>query len=186
MHKYTFIVLLALLSLVPIGWCHAGATLPNRVETPAQRPDWWLSQPAQGGYVCSYGMGVGNTQQLSQAAARENATEDACDFVALYASQLSDTFQRETGLVDPRVQAMMEKMAKAISCAKYSDAADGHVETKIMTDKGKVRYRTWIQVLIPKSAIEQSLVNNIRNEENLDKLFQQSDTYRGILEKVRD
>jgi len=186
MNKYTLAVLLVLLGLAPINRCFAAATLPNRVETPVQRPEWWLSQPTQGGYVCSYGIGVGNTQQLSQAAARENATEDACDFVALYANQLSETFQRESGLMDPRVQTVMEKMVKAISCAKYSDAAEGQIETKIMTDKGKVRYRTWIQVLIPKSAIEQNLVNNIRNEENLSQLFMQSASYRNILEKVQD
>lgn len=147
------------------------------------RPTWWASQPDPA-YVCTYGQGLNASETSSMNTAKANALLEAAQFVETEIQGMIKSYEEEAGVVDPQLLALSQKVVKAISSARFSGTIPGQIETRKVEEKVGVRYKTWIQVKIPKTEINKNLVNNIRNEEALYNQFKASQAFKELDEEI--
>ncbi len=171
-------ICLLLLILLSISAC---ATLPVASKsTPmaGYKPDWWLYQSPEDDFIYSYGLGLSTSMEKSLNAATNNAHDEAAMYVETQLREIVDNFSREAGVVDPKALNLTEKLVHAIAGARYSSSFVGKTETRNISDQGKPRYKTWVQITIPKAEINANLINNLSYDESLSSLFKNSPSYR--------
>ena len=143
------------------------------------RPEWWSGQ-AEKDYVCTYGQGTQASETASMNTAKANAYLEAAQYVETEVQGMIKYYEEEAGVVDPQMLALSERVVKAISSARFSGTIVGNTETRKVTEQGGTRYKTWMQVKIPKTEINKNLVNNIRNEEALYNQFKASQAFKEL------
>ncbi|MDP3114002.1 MAG: hypothetical protein Q8M98_04410 [Candidatus Cloacimonadaceae bacterium] len=171
------LVLLAVLMLLAFMGCGK-----NKVKTDGELvnfPPWWNVQ-ADEAYVCTYGMATKVSQTASMDAAKANALLEAAQFVETEVKGMIKNFESETGVFEPQILALTEKVVKVISSAKFSGVIPGRTETRKVTEYGGPRFTTYIQMKIPKTEVRKNLYNNIRNEEALYNEFKATKAFEEL------
>jgi len=147
------------------------------------RPTWWSSQPDPA-YVCTYGQGTNLSETSSMNTAKANAMLEAAQYVETDVKGMIKRFEEEAGVYDPQVLALTSSVVKAVSSARFSGTVTGQVETRKVTEQGGERYKTWMQVKIPKSEIKKNLMANIKNEEALYNQFKASQAFQELDKEI--
>jgi len=172
-----------LLAIVLIGIfiltnCGGGKSTPKGVQK-VYFPDWWMVQDDPN-YVHTFGIGEKVTQNSSYDAAKANAMLEAAQYVESYVKGMVKNYEEEAGVNNPQVLAVVTKVVKNVSKAKFSNTMVTKQEAIIIdTDNGK-RYKTFVRVSIPKDTINKNLVNKIKNEEALYNQFKASQAFQDL------
>jgi hypothetical protein len=178
--KFRGIILaLLVLSLLLLAACGKNKAVGKPDGEVVYRPVWWASQPDPA-YVCTYGQGLNVSETSSMNTAKANALLEASQFVESEIKGMIKSYEEEAGVYDPQLLALSQKVVKAISAARFSGTIPGQIETRVVKDQNGTRYKTWMQVKIPKTEINKNLVNNIRNEEALYNQFKASQAFKEL------
>lgn len=140
------------------------------------RPLWWNSQNDPT-YVCTYGQATRASEAASMTAARANAMSEAAQFVEVYVKSMMKNFEQEAGVIDPQVLAMTENVVKAVASAKFSGILTGQTETRSLMEPEGRRFKTFIQLKIPRNEVNKNLKFQIQNEEALYNQFKASQSF---------
>ncbi|MBM4404048.1 MAG: hypothetical protein FJ042_06680 [Candidatus Cloacimonetes bacterium] len=143
------------------------------------RPPWWDSQndPA---YICTYGQATRASEAASLTGADANAKSQAAQYVEVYVKSMMKNFEQEAGVVNPQVLAMTENVVKVVASAKFSGILVGKTETRTVMEPEGRRYKTWIQLKIPRNEVNKNLKFQIDNEEALYNQFKASQSYQEL------
>ncbi len=171
------VVTLLLLSLAACGGKKSTGPTPDGVIV--YRPAWWFSQTDEA-YVCTYGQSTKVSETASMDAAKANALLEAAQFVETEVKGMIKNYEEEAGVKDPQVLALSQSVVKAVSNARFSGVMPGLMETRMVQEEGGRRYRTWIQMKIPKKEVNKNLANQIRNEEALYNQFKASQAFQEL------
>jgi len=173
------LALLVLSQLVLITACGSNKKVGKPDGEIVYRPKWWASQ-TEAAYVCTYGQGLNASETSSMNTAKANALLEGSQYVETQIQGMIKSYEEEAGVFDPQLLALSQKVVKAISSARFSGTIPGLIETRKVTENGGTRFKTWIQVKIPKDEINKNLVNNIRNEEALYNQFKASQAFKEL------
>lgn len=176
------LVLLAV--IVMIAACSSNKKAENKPQGKPQgeevyRPAWWATQP-ETDFVCTYGQATKVSENASMTAARENALGEAAQYVEVLVNSMMKNYEEEAGVKDPQVLALTQNVVKAVSSAKFKGVLMGKVETRKVNEPEGVRYKTWMQIKIPKDEINRNLADSIRNEEALYNQFKASQAFQEL------
>lgn len=179
MKKVLFIILVVSLafSMVACG--------SNKTKTPkadgdlVYRPSWWSSQN-EADYVNTYGQGTNLSETSSMNTAKANALQEAAQYVEIEVQSMIKSYEEEAGVYNPQLLALSSSVVKAVSNARFSGALTGKVETRKVEENGGPRFKTWMQIKIPKSEIKNNLMINIKNEEALYNQFKASQAFQEL------
>jgi hypothetical protein len=106
--------------------------------------------------------------------------KEAAQYVESYVKGMVKNYEEEAGVHDPQVLAVVTKVVKNVSKAKFSNTMVTKQEAIIIdTDNGK-RYKTFVRVSIPKDTINKNLMNKIKNEEALYNQFKASQAFQDL------
>lgn len=175
----TVILALLVLSLLVLTACGSNKKVGKPDGEIVYRPTWWASQ-TESAYVCTYGQGLNASETSSMNTAKANALLEGAQYVETEIKGMIKSYEEEAGVFDPQLLALSQKVVKAISSARFSGTIPGLIETRKVTENGGTRFKTWIQVKIPKDEINKNLVNNIRNEEALYNQFKASQAFKEL------
>jgi hypothetical protein len=181
------LIALLILSLVVISF---GCSSNKKEEVKADgdlvyRPSWWGTQSDEN-YVCTYGQGTNLSENASMNVARSNALAEAAQYVEINVQNLLKNYLEEAGVNDPQVLALTSNVVRAVANAEFSGTITGKMETRRVQEAEGQRYKTWLQLKIPKDQINRSLATQIRNEEALYNQFKASQAFQeldSLLEK---
>jgi hypothetical protein len=143
------------------------------------RPDWWNTQPNDA-YICTYGQAEKVSETASMDAAKANALLEAAQFIETNVKGMIKNYEEEAGVKDPQVLALSQKVVKAVSNARFSNIMPGKTETIIINTPDGERYKTFMQLLVPKTEVNKNLKNQIRNEEALYNQFKASQAFQEL------
>ncbi len=181
LHKMMlFLVLLAVIAMIASCSSNkqkAPTTKPQGEEV--YRPAWWATQP-ETDFVCTYGQATKVSENASMDAARNNALGEAAQYVEVLVNSMMKNYEEEAGVKDPQVLALTQNVVKAVSSAKFKGVLMGKVETRKVNEPEGVRYKTWMQIKIPKDEINRNLADSIRNEEALYNQFKASQAFQEL------
>ncbi len=185
--KLSKVLIIALVSLLLIGMmsCSKNKEVKAAIEGEVvNMPAWWNSQKDDA-YVCTYGMGTNVKQTTSLDTAKNNALFEAAQFVEVQVQGMLKTYEEEAGVFDPQLLALTQKVIKTVTNTTFSGVINGQMETRRVTEYGGPRYTTYLQLKIPKTEINKTLYNNIRNEEALYNQFKASMAFDELERTVR-
>lgn len=179
-----FLMLIFGLMLLIVWGC--GGTSNNAPEGAKKvyRPDWWNSQPSDS-HICSYGQAEKVSETASMDAAKANALLEAAQYVEINVKGMIKNYEEEAGVKDPQVLALSQKVIKAISDARFANVVPGKMETILIQTENGERYKTFIQMMIPKTEVNKNVVNQIRNEEALYNQFKASQAFKELDENTK-
>jgi len=181
--KQVLLVLLAVVLLIAMTACGKNKTAPKVDGEVVNFPAWWNSQNDDA-YVCTYGIGTNVKMTTSMDTAKNNALFEAAQFVEVEVKGMLKTYEEEAGVFDPQLLALTSKVVKSVSDATFSGVINGQSETRKVTEFGGPRYTTYLQLKIPKTEVNKSLYNNIRNEEALYNQFKASMAFEELERSV--
>jgi len=147
------------------------------------RPSWWGSQE-EPEFVFTYGQGTNLAENSSMNSARANALQEAAQYVELVVQSMIKDYEEEAGIQDPQVLSLTSSVVRAVANAKFSGVVTGKVETRRVTEQGGPRYKTWMQLKIPRDQVNKNMMDTIRNEEALYNQFKASQAFRELDEQV--
>ena len=179
--KRTYVMLMLLFAMMLLFVWGCGG---NSSQTPAgtqkvYRPDWWNSQPNDT-YICTYGQATKVSETASMDAAKANALLEAAQYVEIDVKGMLKNYEEEAGVKDPQVLALEQKVVKAVSNARFSNVMPGKTETIIVNEEGGQRFKTFMQMMIPKTEINKNLKDQIKNEEALYNQFKASEAFKEL------
>jgi hypothetical protein len=147
------------------------------------RPSWWGAQ-SDDGFVCTYGQGTNLSENSSMNSARANALQDAAQYVETVVQGMIKDYEEEAGVNDPQVLSLTSSVVRAVANAKFSGVIAGKVETRKVNEHGGPRFKTWMQLKIPRDEVNKNLMNTIRNEEALYNQFKASQSFKELDEQI--
>lgn len=163
--------------------CGSNKKSPKADGDMVYRPSWWSSQP-DANYVYSYGQGTNLSETSSMNTAKANALLEAAQYVETEVQGMVKRYEEEAGVFDPQLLALSSSVVKAVSKARFSGAVTGRVETRKVTEHGGPRFKTWMQVKIPKGDIQKNMMANIKNEEALYNQFKASQAFQELSKEM--
>ena len=179
LHK-VMLLLVILAVIVMIAACSSNKKAEAKPQGEVvYRPSWWASQPEKD-YVCTYGQATKVSENASINAARANALQEAAQYVEVLVNGMLKNYEEEAGVKDPLVLALTQNVVKAVSSAKFTGVITGSIETRKVNEPEGIRYKTWIQIKIPKDEINKKLAETIRNEEALYNQFKASQAFQEL------
>jgi hypothetical protein len=173
------LMLIFAIILLTVWGCGGNANQPTSGTKKIYRPDWWNTQPSET-HICSYGQAEKVSETASMDAAKANALLEAAQYVEINVKGMIKNYEEEAGVKDPQVLALSQKVVKAVSNARFSNVVPGKTETIIVTTKDGERYKTFIQLMIPKTEVNKNMANQIRNEEALYNQFKASQAFQEL------
>lgn len=179
--KFGFLLFVILSVIFAIG-CGSKEKAQSNFKGPSKvyYPAWWQTQPNPE-FVFTYGMSTKVSENMSRDAAYSDAMLQAAQYVETTVQGMVKNYEEESGVKDPQVLALTSKVVKVVANTKFTKAQVTKQET-IITDAN--RYKTFIQVSIPKNTIDKELVNNIRNEEALYNQFKASQAFKELDKQI--
>jgi hypothetical protein len=147
------------------------------------RPSWWGSQD-EPEFVFTYGQGTNLAENSSMNSARANALQEAAQYVELVVQSMIKDFEEEAGIHDPQVLSLTSSVVRAVANAKFSGVVTGKVETRRVSEQGGSRYKTWMQLKIPRDQVNKNMMDTIRNEEALYNQFKASQAFKELDEQT--
>jgi len=178
-----WLLVFALIMLFVWGCGSSGPKTPEGAKK-VYRPEWWNSQPNEA-YVCTYGQATKVSETASIDAAKANALLEAAQYVETNVKGMIKNYEEEAGVKDPQVLALSQKVVKAVSNAKFSNILPGKVETLQVNEAEGLRFKTFMQIMIPKTEINKNLKNQIKNEEALYNQFKASQAFQELDENTQ-
>ena len=186
--KHTRILLVLLFALLLLLTWGCGGGNHNQAPAGAKkvyRPDWWNSQ-TNDSYVFAYGQAIKVSETASMDAAKANALLEAAQYVETEVKGMVKNYEEEAGVKDPQVLALEQKVVKAVSNARFSHIMPGKTETIIVDEGDGSRYKTFMQLMIPKTEINKNLKDQIKNEEALYNQFKASQAFQELDANTQD
>lgn len=173
------LVILAVIMLFSMMACGKSKAKPTPDGDIVRYPSWWNKQNDEA-YMCAYGMATQVSQGASIDAAKANAFMEASLFVEAQVKGMIKRYEEEAGVFDPQLLALTSKVVKTLTDARFSGTITGEQETRRVTEYGGQRYTTYIQLKVPKTEVNKSLYQNIRNEEALYNQFKASQAFQEL------
>ncbi|MDI3504447.1 MAG: hypothetical protein PWP64_1383 [Candidatus Cloacimonadota bacterium] len=183
MKRILFTLMIMSFTMLILG---CGSNKDQDVEPDGQlvyRPAWWGTQE-EDGFVCTYGQGTNLAENSSMNSARANALQEAAQYVEMVVQGMIKDYEEEAGVNDPTVLSLTSSVVRAVANAKFSGVITGKVETRKVQEHGGTRYKTWIQLKIPRDEVNKNLMNTIRNEESLYNQFKASQSFKELDEQL--
>jgi hypothetical protein len=175
------LLLLIILSLVLVLGCGKEKAKSNfKGPNKVYYPEWWQTQ-GNPEFVNTYGMSTKVSENMSRDAAYSDAMLQAAQYVETTVQGMVKNYEEEAGVKDPQLLALTSKVVKVVANTKFTKAQVTKQETIITDDN---RYKTFIQVSIPKNTIDKELLNNIHNEEALYNQFKASQAFQELDKQV--
>lgn len=143
----------------------------------AFRPDWYGTITENENFVFTYGVSEKVSQNASEAGAHSNALAEAAQYVEAFVKTKTDNYLSESGYENPEVLSLTEQVTRVVASQRFQGSQITQRKTYIL-DNG--RYQTFMQVAIPKAAIERDLVNRIKKEEALYNRFKASQSFQEL------
>ncbi|MCK9329114.1 MAG: hypothetical protein PHY08_05110 [Candidatus Cloacimonetes bacterium] len=168
----TIITLLSSLFLVACG----GSSAPKGPKE-VFSPDWYQTVTENETYVFTYGNAEKVSQNASESGAYANAMSEAALYVESHVQTMIKNFISESGEENPEVVSLTENVTKMVANTKFQGAQITQRKTYIV-ENGK--YKTFMQVAIPKDAINKDLVDRIKKEEALYNRFRASQAFEEL------
>ncbi len=182
---YIAIVIIVVLTMLLSLGCGGNKKIkPPAGSREVYRPDWWNAQPNEA-YVCTYGQATKVSETASMDAAKANALLEAAQYVEVVVKGMIKNYEEEAGVKDPQVLALSQKVVKAVSNARFSNVIPGKMETRIVEEQEGQRYKTFIQLMIPRKEVNKNLASQIRNEEALYNQFKASQAFKELDEAIK-
>ena len=179
MKTYRILVILVVfisLSLVACGGSKSKA--PREVYQPS-----WYGVTGNAEYVFVYGNAERVTQQTSEASAYNVALAEAANLVEIHVASMIKDFISEAGINNPEVLALTERVTRTVANQSFSGTQITNRQT--VTVEGG-RYKTFVQVAVPKAEINRDLVNRVRNEEALYNRFRASQAFEELEHSIKN
>ena len=183
--KVTKLVIALVTVFLLLSLLGCGGNKPKKEAPPSPdgvqvyRPAWWSGQNDEA-YVCTYGQATKVSETMSVDAAKANALLEAAQYVETYVQGMIKNYEEEAGVYDPQLLALSQKVVKAVSSAKFSGVITGMTETRKVQEDMGMRYKTWLQLKIPRTEVKKNLQNQIRNEEALYNQFKASQAFQEL------
>lgn len=177
-YQVLLIIVLTLMLLTVVG-CGGNKTKQPAGVKQVYRPVWWNSQPSDT-HICTYGQAEKVSETASMDAAKANALLEAAQYVEINVKGMIKNYEEEAGVKDPQVLALSQKVVKAVSNARFSNVVPGKIETILVPTPDGERFKTFIQMTIPKTEVNKNMVNQIRNEEALYNQFKASQAFQEL------
>jgi hypothetical protein len=176
------ILLFFILSIILIIGCGFVGQIQGKSLTTKKpyAPEWWEKQENPD-FVSTYGMAIKENENTSRDAAYADAMLRADEFVGETAMLMMKQFEQEAQVDTVKNLNLTNKIVKAVAGIKYTKVQITKQET-IITDNN--RYKTFVQVSIPKNTVDKELVNNIRSEEALFKQLKTSEAFQGLVKQI--
>ena len=182
--KFSKVLLILMFAIVLLAFMGCSHNSKPSGTKKVYRPDWWNTQPSES-YICSYGQAEKVSETASMDAAKANALLEAAQYVEINVKGMIKNYEEEAGVKDPQVLALSQKVVKAISNARFSNVVPGKIETIIVNTKDGERYKSFVQLMIPKTEVNKNLANQIRNEEALYNQFKASQAFQELDESTK-
>lgn len=174
MKRKPVVLILAIAILVLTGCSR------NRLTSQANRqdyqPEWWKTQSSYL-HINSYGIGESVTIIASRDAAKADAMLKMSAYVQQYITELMDKFEKEAGIVDTQLLAQTGQVAFNTAGSRFSNLTVSNVESIIVKTPEGEKYRTYLQLMIPKFEINRSLLEQVRNDIALYQLLTDSGSF---------
>lgn len=172
------IILVAISSLFLIACGGSAPKGPRKVYQPN-----WYGSASNPEYVFVYGNSEKVSQQASETGAYSSALAEAANYVEIHVQTMTKNFISEAGIDNPEVLSLTEQVTKTVANQKFSGTQITNRETVIL-DNG--RYKTFVQVAVPKAEINRDLMNRIKNEEALYNRFKASQAFDELERATRN
>ncbi|MCB5253506.1 MAG: hypothetical protein RBR69_05990 [Candidatus Cloacimonadaceae bacterium] len=183
MKKVLFAVILVSLTLMILG-CGSNKNKVKPDGDLVYRPAWW-SEQNDPDYVCTYGQSANMSENASLTAARSIAMSNAAQYVQTNVESMMKYYLEEAGVVDPGLLSLTSNIIKTSAKTEFSGAIIGKNETRRVDEGNGPRFKTWIQMKIPKEQINKSVWQNVRNEEALYNQFKASQAFQELDEQMK-
>lgn len=183
MKKVLFAMMLVSLALMIFG-C---GSKKNKVKPDGDlvyRPAWW-SEQKEADYVCTYGQSVNMNENASLTAAQSIAMSSAAQYVQTNVESMMKFYLEEAGVVDPQLLSLTSNVVRTSAKAEFSGVVIGKNETRRVDEGNGPRFKSWIQMKVPKDQINKTVWQNIRNEEALYNQFKASQSFQELEEQMK-
>ncbi len=169
LHLLTVLTVIATLFLVACG----GSAAPKG-PVAVFEPDWYGNVTENENFVFTYGNSEKVSQNASESGAHANALAEGAHYVETHVTTMTKNFMSESGYENPEVVALTEQITKIVANTKFQGTQITQRKTYVVENG---RYKTFMQVAIPKAAINKELVDRIKKEEALYNRFRASQAF---------
>lgn len=169
------LVILILILILILTGCSRNRTA-SQLNRKDYQPEWWKTQSSYL-HINSYGTGEAVTIIASRDAAKADALLQMSSYVQQYISELMDKFEQEAGIKDPQIHAQTAQAVINAAGSRFSKLTVSNVESFIVKTPEGEKYRTYLQLMIPKFEINRSLLEQVRNDLALYQLLTDSGSF---------
>ncbi len=156
-----------------------GSSMPKQVF----QPDWYGTVTQNDTYIFCYGNGEKVSQSMSEQAAYANAMAEAANYVEAHVKSMTKNFMSEAGVDNPEIVALTEQATKVIASQKFNGTSIQKRQT-FTVENG--RYKTFVQIAIPKADVNKATVDRIKKEEALYNRFRASQSFEELDKEVNN
>ncbi len=181
--KALFALMLVSLALIIFG-CGSNKKAAKPDGSLVYRPSWW-SEQKESDYVCTYGQSINLSENASLTAAQSIAMSNAAQYVQTNVESMMKFYLEEAGVIDPQLLSLTSNVIKVAAKAGFAGAMIGKHETRKVNEGNGPRFKSWIQMKIPREQIDKTVWQNIRNEEALYNQFKASQSFQELEEQMK-
>lgn len=174
------VIMLALSGLVFIA-CGGGSAKQPTGPKEVFSPDWYGVETENDTYLFCYGNGEKVSQNMSEQAAIANGMAEAANRVEAHVKSMTKNFMSESGVDNPEVVALTEQATKVVANQKFNGTTITNRKTYTMENG---RYKTFVQVAIPKADVNKATVDRIKKEESLYNRFRASQSFEELDKEI--
>lgn len=180
--RRVMIIILAISGLLILA-CGGGSGKSVSGPKEVFMPEWYGVETENDTYLFCYGNAEKVSQNMSEQAAIANGFAEAANRVEAHVKSMTKNFMSEAGVDNPEVVALTEQATKVIANQKFN----GTVVTKrkVYTMENG-RYKTFVQVAIPKADVNKSMVDKIKREESLYNRFRASQAFEELDKEIKE
>jgi hypothetical protein len=94
-------------------------------------------------------------------------------------------YLEEAGVVDPQLLSLTSNVVRVSAKAEFAGAIIGKIETRKVNEGNGPRFKSWVQMKIPKEQVEKTVWQGIRNEEALYNQFKASQSFQELDKQMK-
>jgi hypothetical protein len=114
------------------------------------------------------------SQAAAYTAAESNAWAEAARHVEAHVQAMARNFESEAGIDNPQVLALTEQVVRTTANQRFSG---GQFTQRQLYTNAEGRFVAYVQLGIPRDAVNRDFMNRIRNEEALYTEFRASQAF---------
>ncbi|MCL2064456.1 MAG: LPP20 family lipoprotein [Candidatus Cloacimonetes bacterium] len=160
------------LFMIACGGGGGGGSAPSGMREVYQ-PGWYGTQGSPD-FIFTYGTAERVSQAAAEQAAQANASAEAARNVEMQVQAMVRNFESEAGVDNPQVLALTEQVVRTTANQRFQGT---QVTQRQMMQNENGRYVAFIQLAIPREAVNRDFMNRIRNEEALYNEFRASQAF---------